>query len=282
MKSFAKWLIAGGIVLGLGLMIFIIGIAANGWKWGIETDFEQREYTAGQPVTDFDIHVAAGNVSVVFAETDRVSVSYPANGQFGYEVKENNGKLTLRYTSSWRNFFGWFMPAHIPDTVITVPYGTANFDLTVDAGKLILSDGAYGNVNINVNAGKFEAGSIACTNLTCDTDAGKADISAVQCSLLTVDLDAGGVTVGAADCTKLIVDVDAGNATLNGVSCSDISVDVDAGSANITVNGAMSDYDIGVEVNAGSCNLSTQTVAESTGRITVQVDAGSANFNFTK
>lgn len=281
MKTFVKWIIAGAIILGIGLVIMLCGLAANGWKWGTTEDFEQKEYTAANTVSAYDIRIAAGTVKVEFTDSDRVCISYPESKHFGYNITEGNGKLTLAYNKSVNFFFGWFIPTNIPDTVIKVPYGATDFDISINAGKLVLPDGTYGRIDAELNAGKFEAGAISCGEFDFDLNAGTAELTSVGCSNLGINVNAGSITLGKAACNKLTVEVNAGSADVNGVKCSDISVDVAAGSASIAVDGAKSEYNISVDRSAGSCNVSAQSGTDPTKRIIIDVSAGSAAVTFS-
>lgn len=280
MKRFVKWLIAGGVILCVGVIILIIGLAANGWKWGIEANFEQREYVAQSTVSAYDISIAAGTVRIEFADTEKVTVSYPKSDNFGYEITELNGKLTVKYNRTGNFFFRIFMPTNIPETVVSVPYGTADFNLRIDAGKLVLGDGTYGNVTAELNAGMLQTGEITCGNFYLEVDAGKAELSSLKCGNLRLDIDAGATEITKAVCDKLTVEIDAGSARVSSLSCPDLSVDVDAGSVNLNVDGAKAEYNISVRRSAGSCNLAAQTGTDPNKRITVDVSAGSATVTF--
>ncbi len=281
MKTFVKFLIAGGIILCIGVIIMLCGLAANGWKWGVNEEFEQKEYVAENTVTAYNISIAAGTVKVEFTDGDAVSVSYPESKHFGYDITEENGRLTVAYNKRVNFFFGWFMPINIPDTVIKVPYGVSDFDIKINAGKLVLSDGTYGKIDVELNAGKFESGAIVCTGFDFGLNAGTANLTSVGCSTLDINVNAGTITVGKAVCNRLFVDVNAGSANLSGVKCSDISVDVAAGSANLAVDGVKSEYNISIERSAGSCNVSAQPGTDPSKRLKVDVSAGSATVTFS-
>ncbi len=278
MKTFVKWLIAGGVILCIGVIVMLCGLAANGWKWKITEDFVQKEYVAENTVTAYDINIAAGTVKVEFTDSDTVSVSYPESEHFGYNITEENGKLTVAYNKSVNFFFGWFIPANIPDTVIKVPYGIkANYDITVNAGKIVLAQGSYGNMNIRLNAGKVEAGEMTCAYFDCQVNAGAAALSSVDCPMLDVKVNAGSFTLNRSVCDRLTVNVNAGSAEIFRTTCPIISVDVSAGSAFIDVDGEKRQYNISVSKSAGSCNLTPQVGGDPNKRITVNLSAGSAN-----
>lgn len=281
MKGFVKCLIAGGVILCIGVIILLCGLAANGWKWQIDEDFEQKEYVAENEVTAYDIRIAAGTVKVEFTDDEVASVSYPESEHFRYTVTEENGKLTVAYDKQYNFFFGWLIPSNIPDTVIKVPKKVvADYDIKISAGKLILPQGDYGKLKVELNAGKFETGAIVCTDFDCDVSAGAAILSSVECPTLFVGVSAGGVTIDNAICNRLTVEVSAGSADLSGVKCDDISVDVSAGSVNLGVIGAKAEYNVSVDKSAGSCNLSSQVGSDPSKRIEVDISAGSVTVNF--
>lgn len=282
MKGFVKLLIAGGVILCIGVIILIIGLAANGWQWGINVDFEQKEYIAESTVEAYDIRVAAGTVRVEFTDSPTVSVSYPDSKDFGYEVTEQDGKLTIAYNKTSNVFLGWFMPINIPDTVIKMPYGAAaDTEIRVDAGKLILADGGYGDIDATLNAGAIQTGVTECDKLNIKINAGSAKLSSVTAQNLGIEVNAGAITVDNAECDRLTVDVSAGGATVSRAKCDDISVDVSAGSATLGVDGAEAEYNISVNRSAGHCNRSSQIGSNPSKRVTVDISAGSAEINFS-
>lgn len=258
MKGLTNFLIAGGIIVGVGLIFLIVGLALNGWRF--TSDFEQREYSATESVTSLDVEAAAGEVYIEFYDGENVTVSYPYSEQFTYNVTLSDGKLTVKPKNVLVfNFFSW----KIPDTVIKVPRdGISDFDIALNAGKLHMQSGYYGSLNISVNAGTLNADDLVSETCKCKINAGSLNIKSVSSQ-------------------SLVVDVSAGSANVKGADCPDIKIDVSAGSANVTVNGEKSAYKITTDCSAGSCNVKEQSGDGSGKRIDVDVSAGSANIIFT-
>lgn len=261
MKSLFKWLIAGGVILGVGLIILIIGLALNGWSLGGNFDYEQREFTAVQPVDKLELSAAAGKVYVRFYDGEAVTVSYPFSDRFAYTVAEQDGKVKIGYTNSvW--FFG-FWQKRVPDTVVQIPYGCVlDVETELNAGNLTLESGTYGRLKLEIHAGTLNVGDIVCDDCTCEVNAGTLNIRSISAG-------------------QFEADVSAGSAVVKNLRCGDIKAEVSAGSLSLSVEGDKSDYAIYASHSAGSCNVTDQTGNGSGKRLTVNVSAGSIAVNFT-
>lgn len=260
MKGVVKGIVAGLIIVAIGVAVLVTGLGLNDWKWSGSIEFETQTYECEQEISALDIKVSVGSLRTEFYEGERITVEYPTADGFTTSVSETDGKLSFDGPDK-----KWYVVSigtlDIPETVIKIPDGSSpdvRFELA--AGSATLADGVYGGVTVDIDAGAFEAGNVTATNLKVTVDAGKFEINTVSAQTLVCEVDMGSVT-------------------LRKVDCPSSTIDVDMGTVNATFAGAKEDYTIAASVNLGQCNVSAQTGTAGK-RITVTVDMGTANINF--
>ena len=64
MKAVIKAIIAGSVIIGIGLIVLIVALALNGWKF--MPKFEMAEYVAEGEIGELKIDNAVGNVKTEF------------------------------------------------------------------------------------------------------------------------------------------------------------------------------------------------------------------------
>lgn len=260
MNSFAKWLIAGAVILGIGVCVIIIGLALNGWKWG--ADYETKDFTSAEQVTELDLNAAAGNLYVEFYDGEDVEISYPVSDYFSYSVTEQDGTVKLSYSNKWYAFFNFGWWSKPMETHVKIPASlTADVSVRLSAGQVFIADGSFGKVNLHVSAGTLAAGNIQCGQLVCD-------------------VSAGALKIAQATSESVKCHVSAGSFAIDRLVCPVIDAEVSAGSASLKVVGEESAYSVSVDKSAGSCNVSGKTGTDPTKRIGVHVSAGSVDISF--
>lgn len=259
MKSFKSALAAGLVIIIFGIVILLIALGLNGWT--LKADWESKEFTSAEEITELKLDYSAGSVTTEFYDGEEFRVEYPESKNYKTAVSAEGGKISVISSKRhWYNITLWF--TEIPTAKIYIPKtAVPDLNLTLNAGTLEIGGGAYGNVNVELNAGTLKFGEITCENFNCK-------------------LNAGALNSFKTECTVFKTEMNAGSATFNNLDCADVGVEVNAGSLNATVYGEESEYSVTVEKNAGSCNLSNRTGGAK--RIAVEVNAGSVNFNFKK
>ncbi len=258
MKGFVKVMIAGAVILGLGLIMFIAVLGLNGWHF--KPDWKIENYQCAQNSETIKIDYSAGKVKIVYYDGDAVKVEYPVSEKFATTVTEENETLKLiSGKRQWYNliWFGW----EIPDTIIMLPRDAQPAcDITLNAGTVDLADGNYKNINMTINAGAVTFGNITCGNLNLTLNAGAFGSSGITADRITAEINAGA-------------------AELNNVVCGDVTAELNAGSLKAGISGDKEEYTVTVEAHAGSCNLSPAT-GTTDKRISVEINAGSCTVNF--
>lgn len=266
MKGFVKAIIAGVVIVVLGVILLVIALGLNGWSFKVE--FETKEFTASEEISTLKLESAASKVKIYYyaagdENADKVFVKYPTSKQLTTEVTEQSGVLTVKgpEKAHWYNFGscnGWL---DTPEMLIVLPQGKeVALDLQINAGTLEVAAGTYTNVKVTLNAGVVNLDGIVCGSFTANVNAGELNASAVECTTCTTETNAGTLT-------------------LSGLKCGDINSHVNAGSLNLNIDGAKADYNITVTKNLGSCNVESQQGATNK-RLTVEANVGSANVLF--
>lgn len=258
MKTMFRWMIAGGVIALVGVVILLCGLSLNGWRW--KNEYETLSFTAENTTEELHIEIGAGNAHIRFYDGERVQIDYPVSDWYRYTVREESGTVTLQHERlSWFNFAFY----NLPETEIRIPADCAlNLTLTVSAGTVNVGDGTLGDVSIDVSAGTLNVGALSCRSLKCDLSAGSANLDAVACTQADFDLSAGSLS-------------------LNRLTCSDVKIDVSAGSATLGIAGKEEDYSVSVDRSAGSCNLASAYRADAAGRLEIDLSAGSVSVRFT-
>jgi len=258
MKGFVKVIIAGAIIIGIGIAVLLIALGLNGWSFA--PDFKTEEFTSTQENTSLAVDLSAGKLKIEYHDGENIQISYPTAKGYETTIKEENGKLSIEGNKHKWYTFTWGVT--IPETVIKIPENKiTEVTVKLNAGTVDMTGGAFEKVKIEVNAGTLHVGQIT------------------DCELLDINVNAGTVNAEGVSSTSLVCEVNAGTAGIKNIDCTATDVKVSAGSANVSFTGAKADYSADVDVSAGSCNgLSTQTGGGK--NIKIKVGAGSCNVSF--
>ena len=276
MKSVWKWIIAGTVILAIGLGVMITTLAVNGWA--VDIEYEMQTYTAKDDNSYLEIDLGASTLKTEFYDGDSIEIYYPQSKRLRTKIDEQQGKLTYKSEPKWYvNFSG---TTKLPETVIKMPKEKV-LDLKIDlgAGTINLAGGVYGNVLIDVGAGKLNCQNIECNKLSFDISAGTVKLESIVCTTLVCDISAGTVKLESVECTNLVCDVSAGKLDISSVACPDIKADVSAGTVNLGISGIKSEYTILSDVSAGTCNVSSQ-IGSTDKKLDVDCSAGTINVKF--
>lgn len=259
MKATTKMIAAGVTIFVVGLIVFIVCFALNGWKF--DNNYEMKTYTYEKDVGALDIKCDATRIEVVYTDDDFITVEYPETRSFTTTCSVSDGTLCVsngnRHWYDGLMWFGW----NLPTTTIKLPKNTVrDVNFTLNAGTLDLEEAVYGKVDIQINAGTLNMESAVCLEFNCKMNAGTANIETLATREFFMKMNAGSINVGELDCP-------------------DIETRLNAGSANIEVKGDERDYTVTVDKNAGSCNISEQ-IGDTNKKIKVHLNAGSVNFVF--
>ena len=261
-KTVKATLIAGAIILCIGIVAVLVAGISNGWNFDT-LKWEEKSYECEQSadITDIDLRFDAGKLKIEFYDGETIKVEYSENERLTYDVEVVNRTLSISADFHWHLQFLWFN--RFPETKVYIPKDMSlGLKMEINAGAITVSDGTFNDVDVKINAGV-----ISMNNLNCNS--------------FNLQLNAGAVNIAHLTSQKnFVADINAGALDITRLVCDDISLDLSAGAANLTIAGKKSDYTIRTEVSAGSCNVRSQSGGSK--RLDVDVSAGSANINFAE
>lgn len=262
MKGVGKMIVAGVVIILIGVILLLVYLGLNGWSFKMK--YEMKTYDEQTYVHTLNTKMEVGELKTEFYDGEYVQVDYPESDKLNVQCTEENGVLTVTSKMKhWYNFVSCI--PDFPTITVRIPKDLKlKLNLTVNAGTLELANGAYGDTAVRLNAGTIKLNEIYCDQLKCEVNAGTLSASQVYSD--------GSVST----------EVNAGTVKLDKVDCDDITVRVSAGSCNISVDGKKSEYKINSSVSAGSCNVGSQSGTVSGKLVDVKVSAGSANIKFTE
>lgn len=280
MKALHRCFIAGVIVCIVGIAVFLVGLACNGWRLTVAKQYETVTYSiAADGISSLEIELSGASVQTQFYDGGDIVIEYPVTDGLTGSVQTAAGG-TLRFSneiSRWS--FLW--NTSIPTTYIRIPNGTVlDLDLEVKAGTLTIADGAYGDAEMEVKAGTLTVGNGTYGDVEMEVKAGTLKVGSIQCGNLTCAVHAGTLRLEGAQCSRFTSEVHAGSLKAVRLDCPLISAEVSAGSLELTLTGAVTDYSKFISVSAGSCNLTGGAATTGNRSITATVSAGSAAIYF--
>ncbi len=260
MRAIIKAIIAGSVIIGVGLIVFMIALALNGWKFA--PDFEMAQYTPEGEIKELKIDNSVGNVKTEFYDGDKVIVDYPKSDRYTMTVEEKDGVLTVNGLNKKHWYYFSILPSTLPVTTVKIPKDTVlKLSVTVNAGQVELAEGEYLEANVTINAGSVSVLGMTCSDFKCEVNAGSVSVKSLESASL--------------DCK-----VKAGSFGAERIACPQVSVNVSAGSADMKIAGVKEEYNITIEKSAGSSNVASQTGTDAAKRIGVSVSAGSVTIDF--
>ena len=278
MKRFAKVMIAGAVIMGIGLAILIAALAVGGGNF--QDDYEIKTYECSEENVSLDIDFSIGKLDVDFYDGEKIKIEYPENKLLSASVKESSGKLSFKTDYRRKlNLFRWLRK--IPATKIWIPQGPVmNVKINMDAGEAKFADGEYGDFNLYMNAGSFEMNDADCVTLSVTLNAGAVDMNSVSSvEDVKFQVNAGKIDIDSLNCPYVVTDVNAGDVSVDKMQVPKVDVDISAGSVKFGIVGNRAEYNILVDKSAGKCNISNQKGTMDK-YINADISAGSLNVDF--
>lgn len=251
--------ITGAILIGIGIIIVIVAGFVSGWNFDtVKWDAKTFESEPGVEISNIDLEFDAGSLKVEFYDGDTIKVEYSESDQITTEFHVTNNTLKITTIVHWHVQVLWFNK--IPTTRLYIPQNMqVGLKMNVNAGKINIEEGTFGDIDITINAGSIYMDKVRCNNFDVEMNAGSLRITQIVSNTFNADLSAGSLSV-----TTL--------------QCDYIGVDLSAGSVKLGIAGKQSDYTIKTDVSAGSCNVKSQSGGSK--RLTVDVSAGSVKILF--
>ena len=278
MKTTVKVIIAGAVIICLGMIILVVTGCATGWNFDYDSNWETKTYECDVPISKVDLEFSAGTLKVEFYDGDVIKVEYPENKQITTNFSVTGQTLNMATTQlRWHiNFWGL---NKIPTTKMYIPRNyQLGWKIKINAGNVSFASGVYNDVDVQINAGALSFGYCTFGDVNVQMNAGSTNMDGVNCSKFDVEMNAGSCNVSQIVTDQFNADINAGTLNAKKLQCDDITVILSAGSANLKIAGKKSDYTITTDVKAGSCNVSNKSGGSK--RLGVFVSAGSVTVDF--
>ncbi|MDE5654684.1 MAG: DUF4097 domain-containing protein [Clostridia bacterium] len=278
MKGFVKVIIAGAVLLVVGVVILVIALGIYGWQ--IDDDYDMKNYECTEQNTILDIDFSAGTLEINYYDGEKIKIEYPENKNLSASIVETNGKLSFTTTTKRKwNIFNWFNK--IPTAKIWIPQGEIiDIDLDMNAGVTKVAEAEFGNFNIKMNAGTLQMDNATCKKMSVDMNAGTINVKdVVSAEAIRIDLSAGALSIQSLVCPSLVGDISAGSVNISRLQTASVDFDISAGAVKLGMIGAKSDYNIAIQKSAGSSNITNQSGNKDL-RIKANISAGSLNVSF--
>jgi len=244
-------IVAGALILVGALTTGIIGAIARA-----AGPTDDRIVVDATGVDALDVDAAAGDVRVLFTDTDEAVLDVTAGAGAGrWTLTREGDELVVRSPQRW--FGGWWFYDGPTRVVLELPENLQDdlldARLTLSAGSLDV-DGEFGTLDLEVNAGELTLSGSAA-DVTASVNAGRADLEIADVATADLDVSAGGL-----------------KAVFTGDAPEDVAIDVSAGSLDLAVpSGA---YRVASDVSAGGLDNRLETSSQASRLITVSLSAG--------
>ncbi|WP_404430122.1 DUF4097 domain-containing protein [Microbacterium lacus] len=213
--------------------------------------------TAVSGVTNIDAELAAGSLTIEFADIDEAELTVTGTSGADRWVLERDGD-TLEVRSRDR-LWGemWFWGGSAGEAELRLPRDLAGVDadVSVAAGSFEAS-GDFGDLTIDLGAGRIAVEGSA-TALTLEVAAGRGEVDLDGVDTAELSVSAGTLSVG-----------------LTGTQPSEIVADVSAGSLTLAVPEGR--YEVTSDVSGGSFDDRIGSTPGARSTIDVEVSAGQA------
>lgn len=270
---------ASAVIIGAAILTVTSAHIAKGTRGAQTVNTETIE----EKITELNINVSRGDVTVRAADTDTIKIKYVTDKFIGYEITSSNGRLNIsnnilaEQPTAWYDRFFTIDFGRDDYVIIDVPRNfTASTNIEANFGNVSIS-GIAGDLNINSDYGNTEVNACKLKILDCDLDYGDIEIENCTAENIYAELDYG-------DCELKNT---SGNVTVNS-SCGDIEtrnitggrieLRTDLGDIEGTISGSAADYRISASASLGDCNLTNKSDGQKT--LDVSTDMGDIELNF--
>lgn len=283
--STRNWIIAAVCLIVIGLIVFVIAAAAQGFDFKKlqPAEMEDVTYPIEGEFTKIDINVDVSDVELRISEdgTARAECRETEKLRHNIEVSEGTLRIVSRSTSSFLDSIFNFGTLRGPRLTVYLP--KAEYDsLTVDTdtGKVTAAESfSFGEVNIKGDTGSVKLSGVAVSgrlSVKCatgsitleDVTAGSASVEANTGSVRLIRMNAAG---------ELRVSTDTGSISFDSVGAGEIEAEVDTGSIKGTLTTKMS-----FEAESDTGSVKVPESDPEGGRCVLHTDTGSINISYAE
>lgn len=253
------WLIAGAVLVILGLIIFAIVMTVNHWDFNrLSTDkYVTNTYSFGEAFTD--ISIQTDTADILFAPSDDDSCKVICNEQekllHTVDIQDGTLRIHEKDDRKWYEYVGisfgkTSITLYLPQSV----YGA--LELHASTGDVTLPrEFRFEQMDISISTGNIHVSSSVSETAKLRTTTGDIRVEGISAEILDFSASTGKITVSDVTCRgDVIVNLTTGKASLTDVTCQ-----------GLTSKGTTGDLFL------------TNTVA--TGAFSIERDTGDVRFN---
>lgn len=302
-NSTRNWIIAAACLVAVGLIVFAIAAASQGFDWKKlqPADMEEVTYPIEGEFTRIDIDVEVSDIELRIAEDGKARAECLETEKMRHAVTVEDGTLKIVSRSTKTFFGGIFNIGMFRGPKLTVYLtGTEYESLTVktDTGRLTVPSGftfptvyassdtgsvsfgaiEAGSVKIRLNTGAAALEGVHCDTVDIECDTGSIRLTGVQASSMTLDDDTGSIKL--TDVTvagELKAEADTGSITFDKVGAGSIEASCNTGSIKGTLTTKMS-----FTASSDTGSVKTPESDPAGGRCVLTTDTGSINVSYAE
>lgn len=258
-------LISAGVLLICGAIISVTAMKLLSASAMNGAERITKEIT--EKISNINISSDIGNINILTADTDQITLDYFASDNRKYEMKTEDNTLSLKYLPYDRSSLKWydyfinidFHPKQYYDITLTVP---KNF-----SANMVL-EAKYGDINISDVNG----------NITAKNDCGDIKIANGNFSVLDCRLDFGDIKIEQTTADHINASNDCGDISFDKINSSHITLRNNCGDIEGTISGNESEYKIDSHTRFGNNNAANRTAGEKI--LDIKNDCGDIDIQF--
>lgn len=220
-----KSIIAGGILISCGLLIFCVGMFFMNWNFKELSTMPEYKNVNKEIVSIKDINLDDKNIPVLINKSidNNIHLSYYENDREYYEFNENESTVTINKVKNYK----WY------DYLFNINFQSTKFVIS-------LPESYYANIDIKTSNSRIELDSVAANNIALKTSHGRITIKNVtaQNSLSAVTSNAR-VTLDNAYAVNDFM-IETSNAAVEAQNISSNKLSIDSSNGDITAKKTIS------------------------------------------
>ena len=225
-----------------------------------------------------------------------------------YEIRQNNGKLSIVQDTPEFKIWFWFGNYSERETVVvTIPEELVTEQVKVlsGSGEVILSGVEAENLTVDSGSGKVTAENVRAKRLYVDSGSGRVTIAGAMMAETEINSGSGGITVDNSKLGKLLLNSGSGTVRMENVESEEAEVDsgsgtvsyegvlngtcefeTGSGSLTLRLDGSEEEYKVKAECGSGTFRINGKKVDDGSygtnvkGEILIDSGSGSVNVEF--
>ena len=225
-------LIASAALL-LGLIIFFIAIAANGWKFS--SDAVENSYEYEEKITDISILGSTEDVIFLPSQDGKTKFVFTETETLKHSVAYDNGKTSVSVvdTRKWYNHIFNFTDEKITVYLPEGLYSSLKIDVSTGDVK-IAKNFSFDFIDISLSTGDVDSFASANVSTKIELSTGKIRLQDSKTGELTLKSSTGDMMLKNIEAENVSIKVSTGDVTMDTVFCKSLSTTGSTGDLYLT------------------------------------------------